>query len=331
MTKGISVIMPNYNGRALLKTYLPYTFTALNESKLDYEVIIIDDCSTDDSILFLKAEYPEVTIIKNEQNQGFSKSCNAGIVAASKSLTMLLNTDVKLSPDYFEGLISYFDHPETFGVMGRIIGMEDELIQDAARIPALSGFKIQPSRFYYSADSTVKVPTLYLSGANALVSTEKLQALEGFNEIFSPFYAEDLDLGVRAWRNGWTCYYHHHAICKHQISSTTRNLKKAKYIKMIYFRNRYIFYHLHWRGFNLALLHLQLFVTDFLFSVLIFNRYKVKAYLNFWKMMPAIQASKNSYAVYVSWPNISLKQVVKYLSSAAKQLQLKKIPKGDLN
>ncbi|MCD0487096.1 glycosyltransferase family 2 protein [Pedobacter sp. MC2016-14] len=329
MNTGISVVLPNYNGRQLLATYLPYTYAALNRSGMDYELIVVDDCSTDDSVNFLETEYPDVMVLQNEQNVGFSKTCNAGIIAANKSLTLLLNTDVKLSPDYFEGLISYFDHPETFGVMGRIIGMEDEFIQDAARIPGLSGFKIQPSRFYYAEDPTVKVPTLYLSGANALIATEKLQALEGFNEIFSPFYGEDLDLGLRAWRNGWTCYYHHNAICRHQISSTTKNLQKAKYIKMVYFRNRYIFYHLHWNGFNLILLHLQLFFTDFLFSLLSFKAYKIKAYLNFWKMMPAIIESKNSFAVYVSWPNVSLKQVVKHLSTAAKQLGLTKVPKGN--
>lgn len=330
MKTGISVVLPNYNGRTLLETYLPYTYAALNESRMEYEVIVVDDCSTDDSVKFLRAEYPEIILLQNHQNSGFSKTCNTGITAAGKSLTLLLNTDVKLDLNYFEGLIPYFDHPETFGVMGRIIGMEDDLIQDAARIPGLSGFKIIPSRFYHAENSTVKVPTLYLSGANALVSTEKLQALEGFNEIFSPFYGEDLDLGVRAWRSNWVCYYHHNAVCRHQISSTTRNLEKAKYIKMVYFRNRYIFYHLHWNGINLALLHLQLFVTDFLFSILTFKTYKIKAYLNFWKMMPAIKQNKNNFAVYVSWPNISLKQVIKHISTAAKQLKLKKIPKDDL-
>ncbi len=331
MSYSISVILPNYNGKHLLETFLPYTYSALEARNLDYEIIVVDDCSTDDSISFLNDSYPGIKVLRNSKNSGFSKTCNFGIQAATKQLTLLLNTDVKLSEDYFSGLSSYFEDPETFGVMGRIIGMNDELIQDAARIPKFNGFKIQPSNFFYTAQKDIKVPTLYLSGANALVDTTKLKALNGFNEIFSPFYGEDLDLGVRAWRSGWKCYYDHDAICRHQLSSTTKNLKKEQYIKMVYFRNRYIFYQLHWDGVNLFLLHVQLFLMEFLFGLITFKAYKIKAYLNFWKQYSTIKENKKILKLYLSkTKNLSFKMVVSLLSHASKKLNLDKVPKKDL-
>lgn len=331
MSYSVSVILPNYNGKHLLETFLPYTYAALEGHDFDYEIIVVDDCSSDDSISFLNNSYPGIRILRNSKNSGFSKTCNVGIQAATKQLTLLLNTDVKLSKDYFSGLSSYFEDPETFGVMGRIIGINDELIQDAARIPKFSGFKIQPSNFFYTTKKEIKVPTLYLSGANALVDTAKLKALKGFNEIFSPFYGEDLDLGVRAWRSGWKCYYHHDSICRHQLSSTTKNLKKEQYIKMVYFRNRYIFYHLHWDGINLLLLHVQLFLTEFLFGLMTFKAYKIKAYLNFWKQYPAVIKSKKALKLYLSsTKNLSLKRVVSLLSHVSKKLNLDKVRPKDL-
>src|SRR5215212_5013424 len=126
MHQGISVVIPNYNGVTLLPQVLPTVFTALGNTGLAGEVIVVDDCSSDDSVIFLKNNFNSVQVIINEKNSGFSVSSNKGIRAAKHDLVLLLNSDVKLEPGYFNHLLPYFNDPEIFGVMGRIVGWDDD-------------------------------------------------------------------------------------------------------------------------------------------------------------------------------------------------------------
>ncbi|MDP9047030.1 MAG: glycosyltransferase, partial [Bacteroidota bacterium] len=100
--KSISIIIPNYNGIDLLKKYFPFTLEAIKNAGVDYEIIVVDDCSIDNSVEFLRSDYPDTIIIVNPENKGFSYSCNRGIEMARCELILLLNSDVKLMPDYFE-------------------------------------------------------------------------------------------------------------------------------------------------------------------------------------------------------------------------------------
>jgi len=213
--KSISVVIPNYNGRHLLEQNLPSVYEALNNTKTDFEIIITDDCSTDSSVAFIRQNYPLVRLIINDKNQGFSVSCNKGIALAEKDLILLLNTDIELNKDYFENQFKYFDLPDTFGVMSKIIGAKNGETQDTARFLKYSGFKIKANNFYHLENEDFLTPTAYLSGANALIDTKKLKGIGGFDEIFSPFYCEDFELGLRAWRLGWKCYYDPKSYCIH--------------------------------------------------------------------------------------------------------------------
>ncbi len=53
----------------------------------------------------------------------------------------------------------------------------------------------------------------------------------GLDELFSPFYSEDMELSIRAWRLNWKCYYEHQAVCRHRLSATTKNYKTANWVK----------------------------------------------------------------------------------------------------
>lgn len=255
----ISVILPNYNGRHLLEMYLPSTIEALISSKVNYEIIVIDDCSTDDSISFIQKNYPAIILLKNDANSGFSETCNRGITVASKDLVLLLNTDVKLTANFFEQQFKYFDKEDTFGVMGRIMSMDGTKIEDAARLPYFKGSKFKANKFYHINELDNSTFTCYLSGANALVKREKLLMLNGFDEIFSPFYFEDFDLGLRAWRLGWKLYYEHDAVCYHQISSSTNKLNKSNFVQITYNRNSFVLQSIHLQGLKRITWHIQLF------------------------------------------------------------------------
>ena len=274
MNKSISVIIPNFNGKYLLDIILPTVYVALAKVNISSEIIIVDDASSDDSVIFIEKNYPKIKIIQNHWNVGFSVSVNKGAAAAQYDLLFFLNNDVKLTEDYFISMLPYFDKKDAFGVNGRVIGWEDDKIQDAAKLPYFQGGKLKTSRnYYYKERPSPEVFTFYLTGSNALIDKKKFFEIGGFNEIFSPFYCEDLELSVRAWKSGWKCYYEHNAVCRHKVSATTSTMKRKKYVEIIYNRNKFIFHYLHLSGLRYYLYVLQTLLEAVLKLILLNTKY----------------------------------------------------------
>jgi len=276
---GISVIIPNYNGEGLLPQVLPTVITALNNSGVSSEIIVADDCSTDRSLQLLNEKFPVVKIVRNEVNSGFSVTSNKGIRSAKFDWILLLNSDVKLEPDYFKPLLKYTERSNVFGVMGRIIGWEDDKIQDGAKYPFFHGVKIKTSGNYLlknKEEMTDGLYSMYLSGANAFMNKEHLLAIGGFNELFSPFYVEDFELSLRAWRLGYICYYDHKAICRHKTSTTIANGNKKENIKKIYNRNKMYLHAIHLSKEKRFLWFLQLAIESIV-QLIAFKKYYIKA------------------------------------------------------
>jgi len=288
----ISVVIPNYNGKKLLEENIPGLIAALKKSGQEYEIIVSDDASTDDSLLFLRKYYSFINIIESDYNKGFSTTMNRGIKQAKKDLVLILNSDVKLTEDFFVPQLRYFEMPDTFGVMGRIIGTENDKIQDGAKYPSMRGLTIKGTVNYIPKENSGKnLPSLYLSGANALADRKKLQELGGFDEIYSPFYSEDLDLSLRALRLNWKCYYEHNAICRHPASTTIAKYHKRRKIKIIYTRNKLIFHSIHLEG-NLFLLYRIKIFFELIFRTLTFQFYFTKAFMLFMKKSAEVRESK---------------------------------------
>jgi GT2 family glycosyltransferase len=318
--KSVSVIIPNYNGRHLLKEYLPQTIAILESAAIVYEIIVVDDCSKDDSIALIKADFPQVKLIANPENKGFSYACNRGIEAAQYELIFLLNSDVKLTPGYFDAQWQYFEQTDTFGVMGRIIDMEGDHIQDAARMPKFNGLKLKTGYFYYSDNAEEKLYTMYLSGANALIDAAKLKEIGGFDEIFSPFYSEDMELSIRAWRLNWKCYYEHRSVCRHQLSATTKNYKTPQWVKRVYFRNRFYFHVLHFNGLASVAYYFQITLIDLLPKLLVGQFWIWKSYVELFKNRQQIRLRKQKFKslMDIHGSYVSLFDVVAGIKSSVK-------------
>ncbi len=314
--KSISVVIPNYNGKHLLERNLPFVCEALNNTKIDFEIIIVDDFSTDNSAIFITQNYPLVILMINEKNHGFSFSCNKGIAIANKELVLLLNTDIELNSNFFESQFKYFDLPDTFGVMSKIIGAKNGETQDTARFLKYSGFKIKANNFFHLENEDFLTPTAYLSGANALIDTKKLKDIGGFDEIFSPFYCEDFELGLRAWRLGWKCYYDPKSYCIHDHSSTTKNYRTQNWVKAIFFRNRLYVHKIHLNSIHLACWYLQIIFFDMLFMWIGLKFYYYKSFAMFLNNQnPARQSRKNLKELMISHQStISIDDVIKKMN-----------------
>ena len=326
--KGISVIIPNFNGTLLLPLILPPLFEALNNIQLSYEVIISDDCSTDNSLGFLKKKYPEIILIENSSNKGFSPTINKGIFTAKYDYILLLNSDVKLASNYFENLLPYFEDTDTFGVMGRIIGWDDDAIQDGGKYPSFHGVKIKTSGNYVPLESKPgnRLYSMYLSGANAFISREKINMLGGFDELFAPFYVEDFELSLRAWRMGWKCYYEHNTICRHQTSTTIKNNNRKNFVKAIYYRNKMFLHAIHLEGFKLFLWYVQL-IPEIILHIITGRFWFFKSLQMFFSSRKKIQKSRSNFTALTGNKNelLSMKEVVNKITTSLQSVKTAEI------
>lgn len=239
--RSVSVILPNFNGRALLERFLPSVQQALTHPMVsDSEIIVSDDASTDDSVAFLKTHYPQIIVVENKQNRGFAPTANSGIARAKMETVLLLNTDMELMPDTIGVLIEKLTD-ECFGVSCAICDPQDGHIQEGLKKPHIRGSKIG---YTDALNEGLEGETMYLCGGLALMDREKVNALGGYDERYAPFYYEDMDLSLRAQARGWTCLYTGSTRAVHQHSATIGSHFTKEQVKAVFIRNRVL---ISWR------------------------------------------------------------------------------------
>lgn len=331
MQKGISVVIPNYNGVQLFPHTLPTVFEALSSLQIPYEVLVVDDCSPDGSADFLQKEFPDVKVISNEKNSGFVLTANRAVRNAQYDIVLLLNSDVQLTPYYFESQLKYFDRDDTFGVMGRIIGWDDNIIQDGAKYPSFHGVKIKTSGNYLlENEEEMKngLYSMYLSGANALLDKNKFLEMGGLNESFAPIYVEDYELSLRAWRLGWKCYYEHNAVCRHKVSTTMRSKEKENYVKKIYNRNKMYLHAIHLSKEERVLWMMQL-VAETLVQTILLKMFFLKGFILFVKNYDRVKESrKKLMQVAAGKKLLSVKEVADFILTSVKGKKIKRFLSG---
>ena len=106
----IAIVILNWNGRQMLERYLP---SVMKHSTDEVEVIVADNASTDDSLDFLKANYPSVGIIRFEENYGFAEGYNKALAQVKAEYYVLLNSDVEVSEHWLSPLFDFMEnHPD---------------------------------------------------------------------------------------------------------------------------------------------------------------------------------------------------------------------------
>ena len=320
----ISVVIPNYNGKDLLERNLPSCFMALQSSNIsDFEIIISDDKSTDDSVRFIEGAYPMVILLQNKGNRGFSGNMNNGIHAATKDLVFILNNDVLLTEHYFVPLLSLFRRSDTFGVMGKIVDLDSDRMQDGAKFPGYSFSDIKGTVNYVSKSSTL-LYSLFASGANALVDRKKLILLGGFSEIYNSYNWEDVDLGIRAWRIGYKVYYEGSAYCRHPRSATL-NKEPGKNVQKISKRNKMYLHYLHLEGLEFYCFMLKIFTKSF-FRLLIGDFSYVKSYILFIRSLPQLSETKRSFKMLQQSLHccLSTRDIIERITESTRHLEIEK-------
>ena len=287
--KSVSIIIVDFNSKHLLEQYLPHTLATVNEAGFVYEIIIIDDASTDGSAEFIKKLYPQTKLIVNPEHKGFFYSFNRGIEIAKYELILLLYPDIKLTTGFFDNQWKYFLRWDTFGVMGRINEIDGEKVLNAAYVPRLSGQKLVTDYTYYTKSKSDRLFTYYQPGGNILMDAKKLKELGGFYELFQDVNCGLKELGVRVWRTKWKCYYEHNAICRKAIPHVL--VKDYEYYCGVYYLQA-----IHLNGFSLKLWHLQVLLTDVLPKMLSGKKWIWSSYLKVFENKTNLKQHKEAIA-----------------------------------
>ncbi len=220
-----SIVIPNWNGRRLLEKNL----SAVLNTGAD-ELVISDDSSTDDSVIFIKKNFPQVKVIKHKR-LGFAGNCNQGVKAARGDIVVLLNTDVVPEKDFLRPLKKSFQDPKVFAV--------------SLHEPQWSWAKGKWVKGFVEHEPGSKAKETHISfwasGGSAAFRKKIWDELGGFDEIYKPFYWEDIDLSYRAWKRGYKIVWEPRSIVHHRHQATISTHFSQKYVDFISKRNQLLF------------------------------------------------------------------------------------------
>jgi GT2 family glycosyltransferase len=221
----VSIIVVNFNGLG----YLKECFNSLrNIAYPNYEIILVDNCSTDGSVDFVKSVFPEVKLVLNEANFGFARANNIAAAAAEGEYLFLLNNDTKIGPEAISLLVSRMHNDCKLGILG------------------CKMFSYNADRYFHTGIGVdiygypvIAKPIFYAEGSALMIRRDLFLRMGGFDEKYGCFH-EDIDIAWRVWLNGYSVSALEEAVVYHQYGGTAggKSGENGRYITT-YFR-RYL-------------------------------------------------------------------------------------------
>jgi GT2 family glycosyltransferase/glycosyltransferase involved in cell wall biosynthesis len=252
----------NWNGRDLLREHLPSVLAAARYS--DIVVAVADNGSSDGSLECLAGEFPEVVTIPLGENHGFGRGYNLAVPQVSWDVVILLNNDMAVEDDFADHLLAPFcaeGSDDIFAVSAQVFFQDGERRrEETGRTSAsLRRGELECAHLPVGHDGE-PIPVFWLGGGSAAVSRRKFMELGGFEEIYSPFYVEDVDLSFRAWKRGWSTLLAPRSRVLHRHRGSTGRLDAA-FVDTVVARNRILFVWLNVRDRRMLARHLARVLT----------------------------------------------------------------------
>ncbi len=313
MKEPITVLIPNFNGEKLLVDNLPTVIDALKTYCLESRVLVVDDGSTDNSLQVLNDKFADVKVVVHSDNRGFAEAVKSGIAATSTELVFLVNSDVQVKEEIFTKLVSYFDDQSTFSVSPLICTEDGGSKRHSWNLRQFKNGMLKLMKWQLAEAKKLrkqgeKLPTLYASGGSLMLRKSMFEALGGFDPIYKPFYGEDSDLGLRAWRQGWSSYFEPNAYIVHQSRGAIKENNDLRYVKCIRRRNRYLLEWIHLEPYQLALFSFPITLLKLIGEALLFDRTNLRG---FCLAVPRIPAVVKKRAMLRRSSSLSLSDVLK--------------------
>lgn len=215
----VSVIIPNFNGLAYLEGVLS---SLERQSMKNFEVILVDNGSTDGSCAFVASQYSWVHIIELSENFGFSRAVNEGIRAARAPYVLLLNNDTEVEPDFLKEMVEGIQrHKNAFSCQAKMIQFHDrDKMDDGGNYYCALGWAFAGGKGK-AAENYNKEKKIFSSCAGAAIYRKKIFEKIGYFDDEHFAYLEDLDVGYRARIYGYENWYIPGAVVYHVGSGTS--------------------------------------------------------------------------------------------------------------
>ena len=215
----ISVIIPNYNGEKIIDGCIQ---SLLQQEYKDFNIIVVDNNSTDDSVKIIEEKYPSITLIKNNENLGFAAAVNIGIKVSKSDFVALLNNDTEVDTKWLGNLYSVVSKDDKiFSASSKMIRFyERDIIDDAGDQYNLLGWAYKRGDGA-SVDKFNKNKVVFSTCAGAGLYRRKVfEEIGYFDENFFA-YLEDIDVSFRGNIHGYKNVYVNDAIVYHMVSATS--------------------------------------------------------------------------------------------------------------
>jgi len=248
----ISVVIVNYNVRYFLEQCILSVKAA--STNLSVEIIVVDNNSTDESCEILTELYPEVILVQNKNNVGYSKANNQGVAIAKGEYVLILNPDTVIAEDTLEKIYHFAKTKNNLGALGvKLIDGSGEFLPESKRgipFPQVAFNKL----FAISSKRTGKYYATHLAenesgvvdilvGAFMFLKRSIYNEVQGFDEAYF-MYGEDIDLSYKILKKGYQNYYYSETTVIHYKGESTK--KDLKYLQYFH-KAMKIFYRKHFK------------------------------------------------------------------------------------
>lgn len=203
----ITIVIPNYNGIGFLKECLDSVLAQAADTP-NYDVLVVDNGSTDGSLELLRESYPQVRVEALPENTGFCHAVNIGLRLSSSPYVILLNNDTKVKSEFIKNLCYAIENkPDAFSVSSKMLMWDNhEILDDAGDRYCVFGWayargKGKPAERY-------SLPCeIFAACAGAAIYRKSIFEKIGYFDEEHFAYMEDLDMGYRARIYGYRSYY----------------------------------------------------------------------------------------------------------------------------
>lgn len=214
----VSILMLNYNGQAHLEEFFKSVFS-LNYPKDKYEVVVMDNASSDGSPDWIEQNYPQVKLVRLDKNYGFAVGNNIGVNYCNGEFIALLNNDTALDENWLSELVeAVIREPDAvYGSKVLWYSSKKHIVFLRSRFTWWGSIGLD----VYKRDIETEQPvfSLHASGCGVLLSKESYLKLGGFDKTYF-CCAEDHELGWKAWLSGRKVYVIPKAVIYHKMGSS---------------------------------------------------------------------------------------------------------------
>jgi GT2 family glycosyltransferase len=241
----LAVVILNFNGKVHLEKFLP----SVLEFSIPHQIIVADNCSTDDSVSFVRSNFPIVEIIQNKENGGFAKGYNDALktLEGRFDFYLLLNSDVEVTENWIKPLLNTLENRKIAACQPKILSYNEKTKFEHA---GATGGYIDEDYFPFcrgrifdetetdSGQYDFQTEITWTSGAAMLIRSDLFHAVGGFDERFFA-HMEEIDLCLRLAKKGYT-FYCNPTSCVYHLGGGTLPYNSANKVYLNFRNNLFL-------------------------------------------------------------------------------------------